>query len=297
MIRTSLVGCGNFGRHYARRVAEHPELELVSIVEPDPKGTDAATFDVPIWDSLDDALLDSPTLVIIATPADQSANLAIEALTRHAHVLLAKPGATTLEEANRIVRTARDKHRTVTVDYSPRNTNGWQHLQLEQPRIEMHITATRITSKPPRHPVGPLLDLATHDISLICDLTSHPLRLVSCNTTNDQKPGMLIMKLDDGHGLTASIIAQHNSQRATRDFTIVDDYSKTTWDQLEDTITSTINGYSETVVCHAAKDPITVQLEHTIDAIAKVAEDDADIFLRVMHVIDQAQRKTRGATL
>ncbi len=58
-----------------------------------------------------------PDVVVIATPPDSHARLAVEALEAGAHVLCEKPFVATLEEADRVLQVARDRDRVVAVNH------------------------------------------------------------------------------------------------------------------------------------------------------------------------------------
>lgn len=291
MIKTSVVGCGYFGSVYLRRLFEHARFDVVSIVETNEESQHAGLFGVPVFGSVDEALDHGADLVVVCTPASVVADAAVAALSRSVSVLLCKPGAETLGQAQRIVRTARENRAVVMVDYTPRNTSAWQHLKLEQPRMRMHVQTARHNTAKPRHDVGVMLDLAAHDIALICDLTSRSLSVTDAWTACDGE--IAGIRLTDNDIVTASISVQHSAAEQVRMFGVVDGWHTTRWDQSAGMITSGANGYWETIITHDVRDPVSVQLDRTAKAMKHKIDDDSSVFLRVMDVLDQAINRAK----
>ena len=114
MIRTVVVGHGLAGRSFhCPLVRRQPGLTLHGIVARDPRVRDEA---VALWGDgvrgyagLDEALADPAVeLVVIATPHDSHAELAVRALDAGRHCVVDKVMALTTEEADRMIA-ARDR--------------------------------------------------------------------------------------------------------------------------------------------------------------------------------------------
>jgi predicted dehydrogenase len=294
MIKTSVVGYGYFGDVYVRRLEENPLFELVSIVENGESKQAAVALGLPVFDHVDGALDHGADLVVVCTPADDAANIAIAALSRSTSVLLCKPGAVTLKEAQHVVRTARENNAIVMVDYTPRNTSAWKHLRLEQPRLPMQIKTARYNTGNPRHDVCVILDLAAHDISLICDLT--PRRLFVTNAWTALNGNMAGITITDNDIMKANVSVQRSAVEARRLMLITNGWSTTSWDQINGIITAGAGRYWETVITHDTKDPVTIQLNRTAKALQHKIDDDSGIFLRVMDVLDQALQLAKENT-
>lgn len=293
MIKTSVVGCGYFGHIYLRRLFEHSQFDVVSVVDVGEAAQSAGSFGLPVFENVDDAIDHGVDLVVVCTPAENSAEVAVAALSRSVDVLLCKPGASNLRQAQQIVRTARENRAVVMVDYTPRNTSAWRHLRLEQPRMRMHVRTARHNTGKPRHDVSVILDLAAHDVALLCDLTPRSLFVTDAWVMCDGEVAGL--NITDNDIITADISVQHTSQEQMRFMSISDGWCSTRWDQTSGFITSSANGYWETIVTHDHRDPVSVQLDRTAKAVKHKIDDDSGIFLRVMDVLDQALQRTEQA--
>ena len=69
-VRIAVAGAGLIGQAHIKRIAEEPEAELASIIDPSPEAKEqAALFGVPIHADLDQAFRsEKPDGVVIATP-------------------------------------------------------------------------------------------------------------------------------------------------------------------------------------------------------------------------------------
>lgn len=105
MIRSALVGVGDVSVVHLAAIAALPEAELVGVADVDP--VRARAVPAPAFDRLDN-LIDAvrPDVVHICTPHDQHAALAVEALERGVAVLLEKPVAATVADAERVIAAA-----------------------------------------------------------------------------------------------------------------------------------------------------------------------------------------------
>jgi len=97
-----VAGAGLIGSRHVRTIMAHPDCALVGIVDPDPKARADANADVPGFDSIDavDVAADG---IIIATPTDLHEANAQDAARRGWDMLIEKPVAATLDQADRII--------------------------------------------------------------------------------------------------------------------------------------------------------------------------------------------------
>jgi UDP-N-acetyl-2-amino-2-deoxyglucuronate dehydrogenase len=105
-IRFGIVGAGMVARYHATAIAQTPDAELVAICREDASRADEASrqFGVPCETSLD-ALLARPNIdaICICTPSGQHAAQAIAAAQAGKHVLVEKPMALTLADADAMI--------------------------------------------------------------------------------------------------------------------------------------------------------------------------------------------------
>ncbi len=105
-----MIGCGGIGRWHATNLQQLPGVLLVALADPDRAARDAAAraFGVPTLASAD-ALLEREDieLVSICTPPAAHAALIEAAAAAGKHVLVEKPMATTLADADRALAACR----------------------------------------------------------------------------------------------------------------------------------------------------------------------------------------------
>ena len=85
------------GRRHVAHIAEHPDMELVGVIDPVP-----LELDVPRFDAIEDVDV-AADAIIIATPSDLHADHAEAAAARGWHMLIEKPVASDLGSAARII--------------------------------------------------------------------------------------------------------------------------------------------------------------------------------------------------
>jgi predicted dehydrogenase len=109
-MRFGVLGTGFWAREiHATSLAEHPDAELVGVWGRDLAKAKAlgAQFDVQGYDDLD-ALLEQVDAVSFSLPPAVQVPLAIRAAEAGKHLLLEKPIALTVEDADRLVAAVRD---------------------------------------------------------------------------------------------------------------------------------------------------------------------------------------------
>jgi predicted dehydrogenase len=121
-VRLAVIGAGLIGRKHVETIAEEAGAQLVAIADQDATvDALAASHGVPRYDDYR-AMLAGEKLdgVIIATPTDSHATIALEALDAGAHLLIEKPIAATVAEGEKIAGQARASNRHVLVGHHRR---------------------------------------------------------------------------------------------------------------------------------------------------------------------------------
>ena len=166
-----VVGVGSLGFHHARILREVPGAEMVGVYDLDPARAARATAELGVraFPSLDD-LLARTEAVVVAVPTTRHAEVALPALERGVHLLVEKPIASTLEEADRIVEAAEARGLVVATGHVERFNGALRACEayLDRPRfVESHRLAP---FNPRGTDVAVVLDLMIHDIDLVLGL-------------------------------------------------------------------------------------------------------------------------------
>lgn len=167
-----VVGIGHLGKEHARIYAEHPEIELVGLVDIDLDRASkfAHKYRTQAYQNLNE-IRETIHLASVSVPTIEHFNVAKTLLERGVHVLVEKPIAQTLEQASSLVQMAREKKCILQVGHVERYNPTFKALQnvLQSPRF---IECQRLSPFPERGTdVGVVLDLMIHDIDVVLNLT------------------------------------------------------------------------------------------------------------------------------
>src|SRR5271170_5782140 len=174
-LRIGVVGVGHFGRYHALKVAASKRATLVGVHDPDLERAKAIGWEAGAPDLGFDALLATADALIIAAPAEAHHALGAAALRAGKHVLVEKPIAATLAEADELAALAAARALVLQVGHLERFSaaHGAVAGRLGPP---LYIEATRIAPFKPRGTdVSVILDLMIHDLDLVLSLTDSPI--------------------------------------------------------------------------------------------------------------------------
>src|SRR3712207_2304540 len=120
-VPVAVVGAGNMGRHHARNYHELSGAELRAVVDADGERAQrvAAAFGATSFTSVQELLHDGPPVeaVSVATPTSLHLETASELVEAGKHVLVEKPIAPTLPEADELIELARDRDVVLAVGH------------------------------------------------------------------------------------------------------------------------------------------------------------------------------------
>ncbi len=172
-LKVGVVGVGHLGRHHARILADHPEVELVGVVDSDldRAGEIAAKHGSRAFSDPRD-LIDSVDAVSIAVPTILHETVAAPFLNRGIATLIEKPLATDAEAGRRLVELARDRGAILQVGHIERFNPIWTSIE-RIPHRPKFIAAERLGLYTFRSTdIGVVHDLMIHDIDLVLSTTS-----------------------------------------------------------------------------------------------------------------------------
>jgi predicted dehydrogenase len=174
-VRIAVVGVGHLGRHHARVAAQLPGAACVGVLDHHAGRADevAGEFGLRVLTS-PEAVAGEAAAVILATPTVTHAELALFYLGRGLDVLVEKPIAATLDEADSILAAARRAGRIVAVGHVERHNPAIEAAMALVPRpsfVEVHrlgVFTTRSLD------VDVVLDLMIHDLQIARALAGGP---------------------------------------------------------------------------------------------------------------------------
>ena len=167
-----VIGVGALGRHHARHLAALPEAELVGIFDVDrPRARAiAAEHGTRAFDDLDE-LLGRVEAVSIAVPTLHHAEVGLHVLRRGIPVLMEKPLAGTLDDADALIALAEAQGVQLQVGHIER-FNPAIRAAAPYLGVPRYVESQRLAPYQPRGTdVAVVLDLMIHDLDLILHLT------------------------------------------------------------------------------------------------------------------------------
>ena len=185
-LRVAVVGAGAFGRNHLRVYRELQEagqaIDLVAVVDRDAAVVAAASdkFGVPGFESVEACLATGGRLdaASVCVPTVHHAAAAAPLLAAGVDLLVEKPLAASLADADRILELARAHGRVVQTGhlerFNPAVTAARRYLHRP-----MFFEAHRLSVFTPRSlDVDVVLDLMIHDLDIVLSLVASPVREV-----------------------------------------------------------------------------------------------------------------------
>ena len=231
MIKVGVVGCGQWGSNYIRIFHELEGCHIDFVCDVNEKRLRSLKRcypDVSVETSWKKMTRHSPQTVVIATPATTHYLLAKRFLESGSHVLIEKPMATSMTEAQALVRLAEKKKRVLMVghvfEYHPAVQKMKEEIQKGTLGRLFYLYSIRSNLGPIRHDVNAVWDLAPHDLSIFSYLTgSQPLVVIAEGDAYFKRgrEDVAFITLRYPNRLLASIHVSWLAPRKRREITIV----------------------------------------------------------------------------
>ncbi len=182
-IRVGVVGAGAFGRNHVRvyrDLQSDPALnvQLTGIVDSDFSRAEAAAaeFHTQAFSSIDDLVAAGVTAASVAVPTVRHLEVARALMQNGVDVLIEKPLAATVAEANELVELARKHNRIAQAGHLERFNPAVRATAplLTQP---MFFEVHRLSVFTPRSlDVDVILDLMIHDLDVVLSFAKSPIK-------------------------------------------------------------------------------------------------------------------------
>ena len=168
LLRAAVIGQGAFGRHHASKYSKLPGVQLTAVADPsaDARTASAAAHGITAVSDWRD-LLGKVDIVSVCSPAVTHAPIVRGFLEAGAHVLVEKPIATDLKEADALIALAETKNRVLTVGHQERYVFARTGL-LDFDEAPLEVECWRTGPWTGRGAdVSAVLDLMIHDLDLV----------------------------------------------------------------------------------------------------------------------------------
>ena len=218
-IKVAVIGTGHLGSIHARIYKEIPSCVLIGVCDTDQARLKeiSGSLGVPGYADYRE-LFGKADAVSIATPTRLHHQVAADCLSQGLHTLVEKPFTTTLEEADSLIRQARERDLILAVGHIERFNSAFTATQklIRQPKfIECH----RLSPFPNRSlDVGVVLDIMIHDIDIILGLVDSPIERIDSVGINVLTPfeDIANARISFANGCVANLTASRVSDEWMR---------------------------------------------------------------------------------
>jgi len=235
-MRVGVVGVGAMGQHHARvysELAEDFDLELVGIADQDVERAEELADEYGYegfykdYKKLAEQDLDALT---IAVPTTLHKDIALDFIESGSNVLVEKPIADTVENANEILDAAEEKDLTVVVGHIERYNPSVQKLKdvIDDGTLGsiMSISGKRVGPLAIRiRDVGIIIDLAVHEMDVISYLFGEKIQGVTAKAGNAKHPAGVEdyaqLMVDFDNGKSGMVETNWLTPHKTRQLTVV----------------------------------------------------------------------------
>ena len=177
-LRIGLAGAGHFGRFHALKVVASRRATLSGVYDLDPARAAAVAAETRAPALPLAALIDASDAVIIAAPAEAHHALATQVMEASRHVLIEKPIAATLAQADALAALAAARGVVLQVGHLLRYSAEHRAISARITR-PLYIEAARIAPFKTRGTdVSVILDLMIHDLDLVLSLVNSPIESI-----------------------------------------------------------------------------------------------------------------------
>ncbi len=311
-IRAGVVGAGFFGRLHGQKLSAIPGVTLVGIADPMAQAAAeaAAKLHCAPFASWRD-LVGKVDVVSVASPASTHAEAAIGLLAAGIHVLVEKPIATSLADADAIIAAAKASGRVLTSGHQERYVFAQSGL-LSRKVKPVSIECVREGVPNGRGlDVSIVLDLMIHDLDLVHQIMTGPPATVTAMTRAQDGNSADDTVADLGFaGCKVRLTASRIARERKRTMRLVYPDGEIAIDFLARTLTNTTPeplkpafqgiGEWEGTAPRIADDPLGYAIGRFVHEVrtgvpALVRPEEARMALATaLRVIDAARKATKG---
>lgn len=198
VVNVALVGCGYWGINLCRALAQSPRFNLLWVCDSDPAAlvrasrfAHTAHTTAQVEPVLSDGRVEA---VVVATPVASHAEVATAVLQSGRHVLVEKPLARSVAEAEALCRVAAEANRVLMVGHTFLYNGAVRRIREMIDAGELgelrYVFARRLNLGIVRHDVDALWNLAPHDVSMIQHWLDRPVLRASAVGHAFLQPGI-----------------------------------------------------------------------------------------------------------
>jgi len=221
-VRLGVIGVGNMGQHHTRILSLLKDVELIGVADINvERGIDTASkYRVQFFEDYRN-LLPHVDAVCVAVPTRLHYDVGTTCLQAGVHVLVEKPIAASIAEAESLVNTAAKYQSILQVGHIERFNPAFQELSKVLKTEELlALEAHRMSPYSDRaNDVSVVLDLMIHDIDLLLELAAAPVVKLTASGSRAADSGYLdyvTATLGFANGIVATLTSSKVTHRKLR---------------------------------------------------------------------------------
>ena len=222
LVRVGVIGVGNMGQHHARVFSRFKDVQLVGIADVNVERglATAGKYGVRFFEDYRE-LLGYVDAVCIAVPTRFHHAVGMASLEAGVHVLIEKPIAASIAEAESLVNAAAAANCILQVGHIERFNPAFQELhKVLKTEDLLALEARRMSPYSQRaNDVSVVLDLMIHDIDLLLELAdSSVVKLTASGSRGNDSPYLdyVTATLGFANGIVATLTASKVTHRKIR---------------------------------------------------------------------------------
>lgn len=314
LIRVGVIGVGNMGQHHTRVLSRLKDVELVGVSDVNVElGLDTASkYRVRFFEDYL-SLIDHVDAVCVAVPTRLHHTVGMNCLRAGVHVLIEKPIAASIAEAESLVNAAAESNCILQVGHIERFNPAFKELHnVLRTEEVLALEARRMSPYSDRaNDVSVVLDLMIHDIDLLLELAGSAVVKLSASGSRSANSGYLdyvTATLGFANGVVATLTASKVTHRKIRTISAHCRDSLTEADFLNNeilinrqTTANTMTNYGQVLyrqdgliekVYTSNIEPLHAELEHFVNCVKggekpSVGGEQALKALRLASLIEQ----------
>lgn len=213
-IAVGIIGCGYWGPNLIRNFSACQLTEVRAVCDASLSRLEAmkqTSPHLPSFSSLDPFLEQPLQAVAIATPVSTHFDIAARCLEAGLHVLVEKPLAATVSQAQKLLELAERHGRVLMVDHTYLFSNAVRRIKEFVDNDELgelyYVDSIRINLGLFQHDANVIWDLAPHDLSIVDHVLQCEPRSISawgCTHANPAVEDIAYVNVDYGDNLLAN---------------------------------------------------------------------------------------------
>jgi predicted dehydrogenase len=229
-VKIGVIGVGALGRHHARLYNMNNNVEVVGIydVNPNVAFAVASEFDFKIFKEIEE-LAENCEALSIAVPSHLHHKISIPLLKAKKHLLIEKPIATNIKDAEEMVSLANKHNLVLGVGHVERFNPVMVYLEQLAEKARF-LDVQRLAPYPPQRnnalprgtEVSVILDLMIHDIELVLHMVDSEVEKIDANGLKafSETEDIVNARIQFKNGCIANINASRIAYKPVRRYNI-----------------------------------------------------------------------------